>query len=112
MCHTGTRAPRRPSVSPAAAAPASGAPVSCGGPFSSAIQILDEIGLPIAGATVRVTIGGAATTTTTDGSGIICFTRPPGTSVQVQLVDMHEARPGDSTTTPSGRHFRLNGTGP
>jgi len=112
MCHCGTSRPRRPSPTPRSGAPARTPLASCGGTSASAIQIIDEIGLPIGGASVQLTIGGVTSTTTSDGNGIVCFTQPPGTSVRVQLVDMHEASAGESTRTPSGRHFRTNGPGP
>jgi hypothetical protein len=68
--------------------------------------------LPMAGATAQVTVGGATSSMTADSSGTLCFSVPPGTSVQIQLADMHESQPGESTSTPSGHHFRTNGTGP
>ena len=112
MCHTGTSSPAAPSSSPAAAAPVLGGPVACGGVLASAILLIDELGIPLAGASVKVTVGGVTSTTTADGSGTVCFNVPPGTSVTVEHVDMHEARPGESTTTPSGHHFLAGGTGP
>ena len=112
MCHTGTSSPPPPSSSPASSAPVLGGPVSCGGPHPSAIQLIDELGIPMAGATVNVTIRGVTTSMTADGTGTLCFSDPPGTSVTVEVVDLHETRPGESTTTPSGHHFRANGTGP
>src|SRR5260370_875003 len=112
MCHSGTSSPPVPSSTPAAAAPALGGPVSCGAVHNSAILLIDELGIPMAGASVSVTVGGVTSSTTADGSGIVCFSVPPGTNVSVQLVDMHEARAGESTTTPSGHHFLAGGTGP
>src|ERR1700754_1816236 len=112
MCNCGTTAAGRPSTTPRPSAPAQAPVASCGAANASAIQIIDELGLPIAGASVRLTIGGGISTTSSDASGIVCFTQPPGTSVQVQLNEMHEARAGESATTPSGRHFRTMGPGP
>jgi hypothetical protein len=86
--------------------------VQCGGSNASAILLIDELGLPITNTAVRVTIGGVSSNTTSDASGRVCFTQPPGTMVQVRLDDMHEAQPGESTTTSSGHHFRANGNGP
>jgi hypothetical protein len=79
---------------------------------ASAIQLIDELGLPMAGVTVRVTAGGVTTTATADGSGLVCLSHPPGTSVTVELADMHEGSAGESTVTSSGTHFRAGGTGP
>jgi hypothetical protein len=74
--------------------------------------LIDELGRPMAGASVQVTIGGTTSTMTADGSGSICFSSPPGTNVQIELSETHEAMAGDSTTTGSGHHFRSGGTGP
>src|SRR2546425_12606374 len=101
MCSCGTSSSSPPSSSSGYSAPVSG-PVSCGGVFSSAIQFVDELGIPMSGASVNVTIGATTTTETADGSGTVCFTVPPGTSISVKLDDGHELNPGDSTTTPSG----------
>ena len=91
-----------------------GKPVqTCPYATGSEILIVDEIGLPLANTAVTVTpSGGAASSATTDATGKICLSLPPGTPVQVEIVNMHEANPGDSTTTGSGRHFATNGTGP
>jgi hypothetical protein len=79
----------------------------------SEILIVDEIGIPLASTTVTVQPSGQSPfSTTTDGTGKICLSSPPGTSVQIQVPNIHEAAPGDSTTTSSGRHFVTNGTGP
>jgi len=79
----------------------------------SEILIVDEIGLPLANTavTVRPSSGGTLSATT-DATGKICLSLPPGTSVQIEIANVHEATPGDSTTTSSGRHFAANGTGP
>ncbi len=111
MCHSGTSTSALPSSSAGSGAPVAG-PVACGAAHSSAILLIDELGLPMAGATAQVTIGGAVSSMTADGSGTLCFTVPPGTSVQVQLGDTQETQPGESTTTASGHHFLANGTGP
>jgi hypothetical protein len=107
-----TATPSVPSGTPGAAAPAGGTTTSCSAAHQSAVQVVDELGMPIAGVTVNVTIGGTSSTPSTDSSGTLCFSFPPGTSVQVALSPMHEAHAGDSTTTPSGHHFKAGGTGP
>jgi hypothetical protein len=107
MCSCGTKTP----VAPAVGAPLGG-PAACGGPHSSSVVLIDEIGLPMAGITVDVTIGATTSPMTTDGSGTLCFTSPPGTSVTIKTGDAQEAKAGDSTSTPSGHHFKADGTGP
>ena len=111
MCQCGTRNPQRPSQSPGAGS-STGPPNPCVGAQRSGILLIDELGIPIASTAVRLTIGGVVSNTSSDGNGYLLFTHPPGTSVTVELADMHEARAGDSTNTPSGQHFRANGTGP
>jgi|APLak6261659120_1056016.scaffolds.fasta_scaffold11428_1 hypothetical protein len=79
----------------------------------SEILIINEIGLPLVNTPVTVRIsGGNATNATTDSNGKICLNVPPGTSVQVEIANVHEITPGESTSTGSGRHFAANGTGP
>lgn len=106
MCDCGSSTPAPPVPS----APPSG-PVACG-KHGSAVQLLDELGIPLAGATVDVTINGVTSRMTADGTGTLCFADPPGTSVRVALADSHDVKAGDSTATPSGRHFRAGGDGP
>lgn len=112
MCNCGTNQPPRPSQTQGSGASGRGGSSQCGGTSASAILLIDELGLPLVNVSVRVTIGGVSSTMTSDGSGNLCFTQPPGTMVQVQLADMHEAQPGESTTDSSGHHFRANGNGP
>jgi hypothetical protein len=81
-------------------------------PTGSAILLIDELGVPMAGAMVKVTVGATTGTTTLDASGMVCLKAPPGTSVTVELVDSHEGSAGESTTTPSGKHFKAGGSGP
>lgn len=79
----------------------------------SEILVLDEIGLPFRNAPVIIHLTGRAPiNTTTDANGKVCFTLPPGTAGEVELVNVHESAVGDSTSTASGRHFALNGIGP
>lgn len=111
MCQSGTSIPGRPGATPGATAPAGGSTVACGS-HASAILLIDELGRPMARAAVRVTIGGTAADMRADASGMICFSVSPGTGVQLELVEAHEAGPGESTTTSSGKHFRTSGTGP
>jgi hypothetical protein len=81
--------------------------------FQSSIVIIDELGRPVQNTSVRVAVsGGPPQTMTTDSSGRICFHQPPGTAVQVEVLDTHEAAAGHSTTTASGRHFGHLAPGP
>ena len=90
-----------------------GAVQACPYASGSEILVVDELGLAVAGTAVVVTpSGGAAMNATTDATGKMCFSFPPGTSFQVQIADTHEAAAGDSVTTASGRHFQAGGTGP
>jgi hypothetical protein len=98
--------------------PASG-PSSLSSPIASCplsqseIILLDEIGLPFRNAAVVIHITGQGPlNTTTDGDGKICLNLPPGTVGEVELAAVHETASGDATTTASGTHFALNGTGP
>jgi hypothetical protein len=86
--------------------------MTCGGPHPSEVLLVDEIGRPIASASVKLTLGGVVSTVSTNADGKICFSSPPGTSIIVELASMHEAASGDSTKTPSGQHFKASGTGP
>jgi hypothetical protein len=109
----GTSNPLVPSQSPGAGSPAKGSVAACAGTKASAILLIDEIGLPMLGVTVQVTIDGVTSTMTSDATtGILCFTQPPGTKVKIELADVHEGKPGESTKTPSGQHFKANGPGP
>ncbi len=79
----------------------------------SEILIVDELGIPLVSTSVTLRpSGGSALSATTDLNGKVCLSLPPGTSVQVEIGNVHEAGPGDSTTTSSGRHFSTGGTGP
>lgn len=90
-----------------------GPTASCGGPHSSEIQLIDELGLPMGGVTLQMSVGGGASSpVTTDASGKICFSSSPGTSVSLRLDDLHESQAGESIVTPSGHHFRANAGGP
>ena len=110
MCDCGTKQNTPPASG--GSAPAGGALVVCPG-FNSSITLLDEIGLPMKSAAVKVSIGGAAAKSmTTDSEGRICFMDPPGTAIDVTLDDTHEAGAGESTTTASGHHFGRLKPGP
>ena len=89
-----------------------GNPVAPCANSNSEILVLDEIGLPFANTRVNITVSGRAHTATTDAQGKICLRLAPGTAVRVELSNTHESRSGDSTTTPSGRHFSAGGRGP
>jgi hypothetical protein len=87
-----------------------GAVQTCSG---SEILIVDELGLPVASSAVIVRPGGGGPLNmTTDGTGKIRLNVPPGTSVEVEIADIHETAAGDSTNTASGQHFKAGGTGP
>lgn len=75
-------------------------------------MIVDEIGIPLASTSVTVDVAGVVSSQTTDGSGVLTFCVASGTSVKVQVIDTHEGKGGESTVTPSGHHFKANGTGP
>ncbi len=108
MCVTDSGTPARPRD----AGRAAGGPQPCPGSLS-AIQLVDELGSPLANVTVRVLQTGATPQQmTTDGSGILCLNVPPGTTLDVEIPNIHEVRAGDSTTTGSGRHFRTASGGP
>ena len=115
MCSCGSGPPSSPTTGPGAGAPATGPAHACPG-AQSATQVVDELGIPVANEKVKITLGtGAVHNTTTDANGIVCFgSLSPGTTGQVELedIDTHEAGEGDSTSTPSGQHFKTNGTGP
>jgi hypothetical protein len=101
MCSCGTKKSSPPPVS------------SCSSGAASEILIVDEIGLPLGNTSVKLQLsGGGVHNVTTDANGKICLTLPPGTSGQIEIDNIHEAAPGDSTTTGSGRHFAAGGTGP
>jgi len=75
--------------------------------------VIDELGLPMQNTNVQIAIGGgAAQGFVTDSQGRVFFNAPPGASVVVQVPDTHEAAAGQSTTTPSGKHFGLLKPGP
>ena len=108
MCLAGCNKSSPPSGSVASAAVATTCPTS-----SSQIQLIDEIGLPFANQAVTVTLpDGRAGNGNTLADGRLCLSAPPGTSVRIQLANTHEGQPSESTTTPSGRHFLMNGIGP
>jgi hypothetical protein len=80
---------------------------------TSELLFVDEIGLPLAGLAVTLRFAsGAVISTTTDVDGKVGLNVAPGTTGEAELVQMHEGASGDSTSTPSGRHFAAGGTGP
>lgn len=80
---------------------------------SSEVLVIDELGLPMANQAVTLTLAdGSVHNGSTGADGKLCLSLPPGTPVTVEIANTHEARAGDSTTTPSGQHFLANGTGP
>lgn len=80
---------------------------------ASEILVVDELGLPIVSSTVTLILStGAVHNVTTDATGKVCLSLPPGTTGQFELANIHEAATGDSTTTPSGHHFAAGGSGP
>lgn len=98
------------------ASPSSGAPVrfptmGCSRSVSE-ILILDEIGLPLRGVAVKLTIAGVERRLTTNGDGFLCLSDPVGTAGQVKVGAIHETRAGDATTTLSGAHFGCGASGP
>ena len=108
-CGCGT--PGRPASSSDAGVPASSGVIPCPS-AQSAILIVDELGLPLASTSLQVTVGATTSGMTTDANGVLCFTDPPGTAVQIQIAASHQTAVGDSSVTSSGHHFAANGTGP
>jgi hypothetical protein len=109
MCLAGCSSGPSP---PASAVPVAAAVVACTA-SSSELLLLDEIGLPLGGQAVTVRLsGGVVLNTTTGADGRICLNVPAGTAAEVELAAVHEAGAGDATSTPSGHHFSLGGTGP
>jgi hypothetical protein len=112
MCQCGTKPAAPPAAAPNAGQPAGNAVAVCPG-FQSSILVIDELGLPMQNTSVQIAIaGGAPQSFVTDAQGRVCFHHPPGTAVEVKLSDTHESQPGQSTTTPSGRHFGHLAPGP
>lgn len=109
---TGRSNPTPPSSGSGSGTPITNPIVAC--PLSqSEILLVDEIGLPFSNVSVTIRWSdGSMLSTTTGADGRICFSKPPGSGGEVTLTDTHEARQGDSTTTPSGQHFAANSTGP
>jgi len=108
MCVTGCTNP----TSPTSSSSATSVIGTCSTALSE-ILVVDEIGLPFGNQAVTLTVpSGDTVNTTTLADGRICLDLPPGTTIVVHLVETHEGRSGDSTTTPSGRHFLAGGTGP
>ena len=86
---------------------------TCPANILSEIQLIDELGLPFRNQSVIIHLSSGGTlNATTNADGKVSFNLPPGTTGEVELADIHESHSGDSTTTPSGRHFAANGTGP
>lgn len=112
MCSCGCNPPTSPSSGSGPAAPAAPGTAPCS-TAQSAIQVVDELGIPLRNQPVKLTLStGGVHYMTTDANGYVCLNLPPNTTGQVEVANTHEARQGDSTTTPSGQHFKTNGTGP
>jgi hypothetical protein len=108
MCQCGTKKPNQPNGNAQV-----GNPIGVCPGKQSAVILMDELGLPIANKSVQVRLGGGAPQSlTTDSNGRICFMDAPGTTIEITVTDTHESKAGESTTTPSGHHFRYQGTGP
>jgi len=72
--------------------------------------LIDELGLPLKNARVKITYPtGRTRETTTDGSGTFVARVKPEESLVLEIDDAHEAAPGDGTTTSSGTHFHTGG---
>jgi hypothetical protein len=92
------------------AGPADGGAAAC--PGQTSVILIDEIGLPLANTSVQVQLrGGDKQTLTTDANGMLCF-NGPATTGQVDVGNIHEATPGESTKTNSGQHFKAGQGGP
>lgn len=108
MCNCGCNIPAPPSST----APTTN-PVTTCALSQSEILVVDEIGMPFGNTAVTLHMSSGSTfNMTTDANGKICLSLPPGTTCEVELANIHEARAGDSTSTPSGQHFAAGGTGP
>lgn len=77
------------------------------------VFLVDELGLPLRNAAVRVLVPGAEPEEVqTDVNGTIRPRVAPGSSFDVVVLDAHEGGAQDSLTTPSGRHFATGGVAP
>jgi outer membrane protein OmpA-like peptidoglycan-associated protein len=77
------------------------------------VSLVDELGLPLRNATVRVLVPGSTPEEVqTDVNGTIRPRVAPGSSFDVVVLDAHEGGAEDSLTTPSGRHFATGGVAP
>lgn len=112
MCSCGCNSPTSPTVGPGASSTGGGSIAPCPS-AQSAIQVIDELGIPLANCPVTFRLSsGAVHSHTTDANGFVCLNLPPNTQGQLDISNVHEVRKGNATTTPSGQHFRVNGTGP
>ncbi len=88
-------------------------PCEAPGRFPNFIQVVDEIGLPVKNSAVKLTLSdGSESILSTDDDGKVRPDLPPGTRFTIELADIHEFNPGDSTLTSSGQHFVSGGRGP
>ncbi|MHC4406966.1 MAG: OmpA family protein [Planctomycetota bacterium] len=79
----------------------------------STLQIVDEIGEPLKDTPVKVTLSdGQVIQKTTDTDGKIELKRPEGEEIEIEIDDIHEIAPTDSSKTASGQHFGANKSGP
>lgn len=73
----------------------------------SEIHLIDETGLGLRDTRVQCDFkdGTGLHNFTTDAGGRICLSKPIGTTVTIHMPDIHESKPGEAQTTPSGVHF-------
>jgi outer membrane protein OmpA-like peptidoglycan-associated protein/phage baseplate assembly protein gpV len=72
--------------------------------------LLDELGLPLKNTSVKITYpDGRARPATTDDKGTFLARVKPEDSLDVEIVNCHEAALGDGITTASGTHFPAGG---
>ena len=79
----------------------------------SEIVLIDELGQPLANVMIKVTSDDSTeieTDTDDDGRAVLSFA--PGTACEVEIENVHEVEPGESTKTPSGQHFGAGKDGP
>jgi len=117
MCGCGSSTPAPPSSSSSSTSsappttPATNPVVAC--PHAgSELLLVDELGLPYKSVSVTIVMGGGSHPGTTDATGKLCLSLPPGSSFDIELAETHEGGAGDSTSTGSGKHFSAGGTGP
>src|SRR4051812_43293620 len=77
------------------------------------LLIVDELGLPLANAKVRIVLAdGTTENAVTAADGTVRPRVGEGDTFDVLIPDAHEGGVGDALETPSGKHFTTGGDGP